>query len=91
MQVPGSDEADIPGGDVLEKRTDVEAGLTKDDEIISNGSATPISENGKRKSPPIIKDTKADETVSLQKQTSNSSLSSKISRIMVKKTRYLNL
>ena len=95
MQLPGADEADLPGGDIEARRHHLEAAHNqKDDDVISNGSVT----SSIPASPPLTADkTKSSPTKSeptrvsveaplsdLKRQPSRSSLASIKSRIMVR-------
>ena len=93
FQVPGSDDVDIPGGDLEAANPILENGdSSKDQEIIQNGSASPVSESPKRNSPPINLQSppvrvNRNYAESLQRQPSRSSLASIKSRVMVSEHR----
>ena len=89
FQVPGSDDVDLPGGDLEAAKPILENGDSpKETEIIQNGSASPVSESPKRNSPPINLQSppvrvNRNYAESLQRQPSRSSLASIKSRVMV--------
>ena len=93
LQVPGSDDVDLPGGDLEAANPILEnADSSKDQELIQNGSASPVSESPKRNSPPINLQSppvrvNRNYAESLQRQPSRSSLASIKSRVMVSEHR----
>ena len=93
LQVPGSDDVDLPGGDLEAANPILENGdSSKDQELIQNGSASPVSESPKRNSPPINLQSppvrvNRNYAESLQRQPSRSSLASIKSRVMVSEHR----